>query len=54
MELRSDLITEYKHLKGGKIVASKKLLNLTGRGVIRKVDKKSTPEKIKLKTAIKN
>lgn len=42
------MITEYKHLRGGKVVASKELLNLAGRGVIRE-----TPKKLKQKNAIK-
>lgn len=41
-----DLITENKHLQGGRGVASKELLNLKGRGVTRRGDKKLTPEKL--------
>lgn len=43
------MITEYEDPRGGKLVASKELLNLAGRGVIRRDDKKSTPEKLKEK-----
>lgn len=53
MRLRIGLITGHKHLQGGKVVASKKLLCLAGRGVIRRDDKKSTPEKLKEKKNLK-